>query len=146
MAYARPRPHPYKLRVKRGTSGFGLFAEEEIPRGVFVTEYWGELLTDKQADERTGKYLFQMDNGKTVDGATRKNVARYINHSCKPNCEVNFSGNRIFVESLRKIALGEELSYDYDTEYFEAYIKPKGCRCTHCIAKRSRAKKKTTAK
>ena len=132
MPYKRPRPHAYTLHIKRGTSGLGLFAQQDIPRGAFVTEYWGELLTDKQADERSGKYLFQMDNGKTIDGATRKNVARYINHSCKPNCEVNFYGNRIFIESLRKISAGEELTYDYDTEYFDAYIKPCGCRCAAC--------------
>lgn len=138
MAYPKPRPHPYVLKVKRGTSGLGLFAEEKIPKGVFVTEYWGELLTDKQADERYGKYLFQMDNGKTIDGATRKNVARYINHACKPNCEVNFYGNRIYIESLRVIKPGEELTYDYDTEYFNEYIKPHGCRCGSCAKKRKR--------
>lgn len=141
MAYPKPRPHEYALKVKRGTSGLGLFAEEKIPKGAFVTEYWGELLTDKQANSRYGKYLFQMDNGKTVDGATRKNIARYINHACKPNCEVNFYGNRIFVEALRNIKPGEEITYDYDTEYFDAYIKPKGCKCATCT-KRSPTQKK----
>lgn len=136
MAYPKPRPHEYALKVKRGTSGLGLFAEEKIPKGAFVTEYWGELLTDKQANSRYGKYLFQMDNGKTIDGATRKNVARYINHACKPNCEVNFYGNRIFVEALRSIKPGEEITYDYDTEYFDAYIKPKGCKCATCKNKK----------
>lgn len=135
MKYPFPRPTPYKLRLRRGISGFGLFADEDIPRGNFVVEYWGELLTDAQASERGGKYLFELGNGKTIDGATRKNIARYINHACKPNCEVDFYGNRIFIKSKKKIKAGEELNYDYDTEYFEAYIKPYGCRCASCAKK-----------
>lgn len=140
MKYPHPRPTPYKLRLRRGISGFGLFAEEDIPRGRFVVEYWGELLTDAQANERSGKYLFELGNGKTIDGATRKNIARYINHACKPNCEVDFYGNRIFIKSKKKIKAGEELNYDYDTEYFEAYIKPYGCRCASCASKQAKKK------
>lgn len=133
MKYQTVRPSHYPVRVKRGTSGLGLFTESAIPRGKFVVQYWGELLPDAVAQKRGGRYLFELGNGKTVDGATRKNVARYINHSCKPNCVIEFSGNNILVFSKRKIAAGDELTYDYDTEYFEAFIKPHGCRCNSCV-------------
>lgn len=138
MKYPFPRLGDYALRVKRGTSGLGLFAEVAIPRGKFVIEYWGELLTDAQASERGGKYLFELGNGKTVDGATRQNTARYINHACKPNCEIDIVGNRIFISTVKRIEAGDELNYDYDTEYFEAYIKPYGCKCASCKKKKAK--------
>lgn len=129
MKYPIPRPSPFKLRTKRGTSGIGLFTDDEIPRRRFIIEYWGKLVTDDEATYLGGKYLFELGNGKTIYGTTRKNIARYINHSCKPNCEVEIVGNRVFIFSKRKIKAGEELNYDYGKEYFDYYIKPHGCRC-----------------
>lgn len=124
-----PRPTKFKLRVKRGTSGFGLFSEQDIPRRRFVIEYWGKIIPDEQATRYGGKYLFELGNGKTIFGTTRKNIARYINHSCQPNCEVEIVGNHVYIYSKRKIKAGEELNYDYGKEYWDYYIKPHGCLC-----------------
>jgi len=67
-----------------------------------------------------------------IDGSARSNIARYINHSCKPNCEAEIVAGRVFLRALRRIEAGEELSYDYGKEYFDMYIKPYGCRCAAC--------------
>jgi hypothetical protein len=132
MSYRRPRPPKHKLIRKRGISGLGLFAGNDIKRGDFIVEYWGPLLTDEEVDEKGGKYLFTVnDTPWTVDGSGRQNLARYINHSCKPNCEVEIDGKRIFIFAKRRIKTGEELNYDYGEEYFDDMIKPYGCRCGH---------------
>lgn len=135
--YPFPRPSLYTLRTRRSDTGLGLFTEEAIPRKSFVIEYWGTLVSEARANEIGGKYLFELGNGKTIDGTTRKNIARYINHSCKPNCEIDVVGNRVYVMTLRAIKAGEELTYDYGKEYFNALIKPHGCRCAACAKKKA---------
>lgn len=129
MPYRFPRTSPYKLNVKRGIAGLGLFAGEHIPTGEFIIEYYGKKLTDKQADEKGGKYLFQADDNVVIDGSRRDNIARYMNHSCKPNCEPEIDGKRIFMYALRNIAAGEELTYNYGKEYIKDLIIPYGCKC-----------------
>lgn len=132
MPYRRPRPTKHLFAVKRGTSGRGLFAKTPIKRKDFVIEYWGPIITDDEADIKGGKYLYDIEDTKfTIDGSIKKNLARNINHSCKPNCEAVTEGKRIFIYALRKINPGEELNYDYGKEYFDEYIKPYGCRCGH---------------
>lgn len=138
MSYPVPRLSKHEVRVKRGLAGLGLVAVTAIPKGEYVIEYTGELIKDEEADRRGGKYLFQLGNGKTVDGKGRANIARYINHECKPNCETDVIGNRIFITTVKPIAAGEELSYDYGEEYFNEYIKPFGCRCASCAKKRAK--------
>ncbi|HBB44093.1 MAG TPA: hypothetical protein DCZ83_01745 [Candidatus Yonathbacteria bacterium] len=70
-----------------------------------------------------------------IDGSARSNTARYINHSCKPNCEVDIIGGRVFVKAIKRIEAGEELNYDYGKEYFDEYIKDMPCRCAYCKSK-----------
>jgi SET domain-containing protein len=129
MPYPKPRPSKHSLKVKRGLAGLGLFAETPIKRKDFVIEYWGTLLRDTEANEKGGKYLFDIgDTPWTIDGTTRANLARYINHSCKPNCEAIQEGKRVFLYATRAIKPGEELSYDYGKEYFKDMIGGE-CRC-----------------
>ena len=87
-------------------------------------------------------YLFEINKNLTIDGTDRKNVARYINHACKPNCEIDTPKGRIFVSAVKNIKKGEELNYDYGEEYFDEFIKPNGCRCSSCVAKRERQQSK----
>lgn len=124
-----PRKTKYNLRVGKSKSGLGLFTKEEIPKGNFIIEYFGSHLSEKQADEKCGKYLFEIDKKTTIDGSSRSNTARYINHSCKPNSEAVLEGKRIFIYSKRKIRTGEELTYHYGKEYYEDVIKPIRCKC-----------------
>jgi len=124
------------LVVRKARTGLGLFTNLPIEKGGFVIEYTGRVLTRREADTKGGKYLFETSQNRFVDGAVRSNTARYINHSCRPNCEIEIEKGRIYIFALRKINVGEELTYDYDDEYFDAYIKPLGCKCSKCVSKK----------
>jgi len=121
--------HSKKTITKRGSAGLGLFAGEPVRRGEFIIEYVGEVISRKEANKRGGKYLFETSDNRVIDGKGRNNKARYINHSCKPNCEIEIKRGRILVFAIRNIRAGEELAYDYGEEYFNDIIKPHGCRC-----------------
>jgi uncharacterized protein len=124
------------LKIKRGINGLGLFTTKPIKKGTFIIEYVGEIITTDEANERGGQYLFEINSKWTIDGKSRKNTARYINHSCKPNCETDtkVKKKKVFVSALKNIKAGEELTYDYGREFWKDYIKPKGCRCIKCKA------------
>ena len=123
-----------KFAVKRSKAGLGLFATTPIKKDEEIIEYTGELISEDEANERGGKYLFRIDDNWTIDGKDRKNVARYINHSCRPNAEaeLNEDEQRVFILAKRAIKPGEEIAYDYGKEYFDDHIKPTGCRCIKC--------------
>ncbi len=126
------------LKVKRGINGLGLFTTVDIKKGTFIIEYVGKLLTADEADAKGGQYLFEINSRWTIDGTTRKNLARYINHSCRPNCEsdTNDRLKRITIAAIKNIKAGTELTYDYGKAFWNDYIKPKGCRCEKCKEKR----------
>lgn len=117
--------------VKRGAHGLGLFATGPVKKGAVVAEYWGPIVTEAEMRRSRGKYFFELESGMAIDGKSRSNFARYINHSCTPNCEPteNVAQQRIFIRAKRNIRLGEEFGYDYGREYWEVHIKPIGCRC-----------------
>ena len=121
--------------MKKSPTGLGLYAARPITRGAFVIEYTGLLLPNDQADRKGGKYLFRVNSRWTIDGSGRENLSRYINHSCKPNCVAYTRGRKVIIYSRRWIAPGEELTYDYGKEYFDAYIKPRGCLCSACAGR-----------
>lgn len=122
-------------KVKRSSSGLGLFACKDIPKKTHIIEYIGPYLTKKEADEKGGQYLFEVTRNKTIDGSIRKNIARYINHSCSPNAEAKITKSRVFIFAKQNIPSGSEITYDYGKEFFNTHIKPKGCRCIKCKAK-----------
>ena len=126
---------PY--RVGRSRTGLGLFAATAIRKGSFIIRYTGPRITNAEADRRENKYLFELNNRWTIDGKSRGNVARYINHSCRPNAEVYFVGHAIKIRARKNIETGEEIGYDYGKDHFNAYIKPKGCQCVKCREKRA---------
>lgn len=124
-----------KFSIKRSFSGLGLFTNVPFEKDDFVIEYTGKKLTEDEANEKGGKYLFRVNKKLTIDGTGRKNLSRYINHSCKPNCEALQDGNKIVIHALKKISPGEELTYDYGKEYFDEFLKPSGCKCQACRKK-----------
>jgi len=137
MAYKFPRKSKYTYRVGKSFAGLGLFVIEEIPKkDEFLIEYFGTRISSDEADKKGGKYLFEVDKNLVIDGTVRKNIARYINHSCKPNCYAEVDGTRVFIFSKRKIKAGEELCYHYGKEYWEDIIQPHGCRCAFCADKK----------
>jgi SET domain-containing protein len=127
--------------VKRTNAGLGLFAVQPIAKGTRIIEYTGPLIPNEVADKRKGRYLFGVNSRWTIDGSPRSNVARYINHSCKPNAEALISGRRVWIWSRKNIKPGEEIAYDYGNEYFEDIIKPMGCRCEKCGSKPRKPKR-----
>ncbi len=121
-----------KTTVRRSSAGLGLFAKEPIKKGEFIIEYTGKILTQKEADKKGGRYLFEVNSRKVIDGSPRSNKARYANHSCCPNAEVIIKKGRVLLYATKNIKAGEEITYDYGKEYFDEYIKPKGCKCKKC--------------
>ncbi len=125
-------PGRYRIEVKKSVAGLGLFASEDMPKGACIVEYVGRTISPEEEYTNTGKYLFEVHARKTIDGRARSNVARYVNHSCRPNAEIEIRKGRVFVMSRKKIPAGSEIFYDYGKEYWDHHIKPYGCRCEKC--------------
>ena len=112
----------------------GCFTLEDIPRGTVVLEYTGERISKEEGDRRyegrSFTYLFGVGNGDIViDGHS---MAMFINHSCKPNCEIDETSGRIFIKTVRNLKAGEELTYDYwlydGDDDAPCYCGAKNCR------------------
>ena len=116
------------LEVRPSTiEGNGVFAQQTIPKETRIIEYTGERITPAVAQRRYGReercvddvsaephfYLFSVDSRTNIDGSVDGNEARFINHSCEPNCEAIVEKKRVYIEALRTIHAGEELTYDY---------------------------------
>jgi uncharacterized protein len=140
------QPENRRYIVKRTNTGLGLFAIQPIAKGTRIIEYTGPLIPNEEVDQRKGRYFFGVNSKWSIDGSPRSNVARYINHSCKPNAEAIISGRRVWIWSRKNIKPGEEIAYDYGKEYFEDIIKPRGCRCEKCGSKSKRSKKRARVK
>ncbi len=148
MARLSYKPGDFDLVVRRSKTGLGLFTESEIPKGACIIEYTGVEITPEQEEKTNSKYLFEIHSRKTIDGSPRWNTARYINHSCRPNCEPNIHKGRAFIHAKRRIKPGEELNYDYGENYFKEYLKDI-CACAKCRPEngpRKNAAKKVAAK
>jgi SET domain-containing protein len=125
------------FRVGRSRTGLGVFATKPIKKKTYIVEYTGPLLTNAQCEARAdNRYWFEVNARWTIDGSTRSNVARYINHSCRPNADPMIRDRRIWIQAIRNIEAGAEITYDYGKDHFNAYIKPHGCRCDKCREKR----------
>ena len=131
------------VKVKRGCSGLGLFAEEVIPRGQLIIEYVGDRIDDAEAERRCGRYLFEVTDDLYIDGKARSNLARYVNHACRPNAdsEHDESDDRIYFRAKKKIPVGAEITIDYGEDYLERIIGGvENCRCETCTTRRSPSK------
>jgi SET domain-containing protein len=144
---AIPSNKPY--RVGRSRTGLGLFATKPIKKGAKIVRYFGPLLDSKKEkdDAVENKYLFELNNRWTIDGSVRKNIARYINHACRPNAEsdVRPRKRKVIIRAIKNIEPGDEINYDYGTDYFKEYIKPIGCKCLACEKKRKKQRAEARA-
>jgi SET domain-containing protein len=125
MAAARPTIHPDLIEVRRSkVHGLGVFATRRIPKGTRLIEYVGERVSHAEADRRyedkaeddSHTFLFIVDAKTVIDAGANGNDARYFNHSCDPNCESVIESKRVYIEALRAIAAGAELTYDYQIQ------------------------------
>jgi SET domain-containing protein len=130
----------YRVRSS-GIHGKGVYATQRIRKGTRIVEYLGDRITHEQADARyeaKGQddghtFLFVVDGRVVIDAGVNGNDARFINHSCDPNCETVIEDRRVFIEALRTIQPGEELGYEYGLTW-ESTDDPKelanyACRC-----------------
>jgi uncharacterized protein len=122
-------PMPRRIVARRSPiHGNGVFAVEPIKKGEEIIQYKGTLMTHDEADEMYGDggetghtFLFTLNDDYIIDANRKGNVARWINHSCNPNCEAlveeNENGNsrkdKVIIQARRNIKPGEELTYDY---------------------------------
>jgi SET domain-containing protein len=143
---AVPR-RPY--RIGRSNAGLGLFATREIKKRAYIVTYRGRRITNAEADALEAKgsrYMFEINSRWTIDGSKRWNVARYVNHSCRPNAEAVERRRGIVYVARRKIRPDEEITVDYGKNYFEAFIGKNRCRCLKCKEKRQERSRRYRAR
>ena len=123
--------------------GTGVFATHDISKNTKIIQYIGEKVSKVEGDRRSAErikkylnkknegsvYIFELNKRYDIDGSPLYNKARYINHSCNPNCEVDINKNEIWISSIKSIKKGEEFNYDYgypfDKEDYDDHI----CKC-----------------
>tara|TARA_B110000444_G_scaffold249893_1_gene275599 strand:- start:2307 stop:2795 length:489 start_codon:yes stop_codon:yes gene_type:complete len=124
--------------------GTGVFATENILIDSKIIEYVGVKVSKKEGDKRSATlikknkgsdtngsvYIFELNKKFDIDGSPLYNKARYINHSCSPNCEVEISKNEIWIKSIKKIIIGDELVYDYGYAFDKDDYKDHLCKCS----------------
>src|SRR6202790_2302841 len=131
---------PPRIRIARSVAGLGMFACAPIKKGQFIARYSGRKIDTDTADELNNKYLFEINTRWTIDGANRRNVARYINHSCRPNAEPYFVKHVIKIRAIKNIKPEEEITYNYGRGYFDCFIKAVGCKCIACRKKKAKVR------
>jgi SET domain-containing protein len=168
---AASRTHSDLIEVRRSkVHGLGVFAKRRIPKGTRIIEYVGQRVSHDEADRRyedkaeddSHTFLFIVDSKTVIDAGADGNDARFFNHSCDPNCESVVQSKRVYIDALREIEPGAELTYDYqiqreddDPDNIDEVF---ACRCgfaacrgtmlwpTERKAKRKARKKKTVAR
>ena len=122
----------FRSQRRSGIEGWGVFAAEDIARHTRIIDYAGELIHNSESEEREDRYLqdgqiwvFRVNNNWSRDANVDGNIARFINHSCTPNCWVEIKDGVIWIRASKTIRKGAELVYNYNTEG-DATIK---CRC-----------------
>lgn len=109
--------------------GTGVYAGEAIPKNTRIIEYRGRRLLKRQTEYSRSRYLFDLNRQTDIVG---QNLARYINHSCEPNCEAEIDGREVWIVARRKIAPGEELTYNYGYRLDEE-LMPCRCGAKRCV-------------
>jgi SET domain-containing protein len=134
---------------KSKVHGIGIIATQDIRKNTKIIQYIGEKITKKEGDKRSAErikkflhrknegsvYIFELNKRYDIDGSPLYNKARYINHSCEPNCEVDIIDNEIWIIAIKKIKKNEELNYDYGYPFDKDDFQDHVCKCgsTKCI-------------
>jgi SET domain-containing protein len=129
---ARPPTLPKIIRKRSKLHGYGVFAVEPIAKNRRIIDYAGELVPNNESEAREERYLaegciwvFRVNRRWSRDAAVGGNLARFINHSCRPNCWIDIVDKTIWIRASRTIREGEELNYDYSTDGEQTIP----CRC-----------------
>lgn len=142
MSQEAPSLDARRIQTRRsGVHGKGVFALVDLSEGETILEYVGEVISWKEALRRhphdpsnpNHTFYFHIDDKHVIDGKAGGNSSRWINHACKPNCEADEEGGRVFIKALRNIKAGEELFYDYgliiDARYTKKLLAEYPCWC-----------------
>ena len=127
-----------KIRVRVGPSriaGQGLFAGQDIKQGTKIIRYIGEKITHEESERRLAAgnaYIIGLNECYVIDGDIPKNTARYINHSCAPNCHTEQFGNTIWIVAIKDMRAGEELTNNYGYDDEDYANNPCHCGAQHC--------------
>ena len=133
---------PY-YRVGRSRTGLGLFATKLIKRRSYICTYRGPVIPNDEAERRENRgirYLFEINSRWTIDGTSRRNVARYVNHACRPNADAVQRKHKIVYVARYNIQPGQEITVHYGKDYFDSFIGRPHCRCQFCRNKRRKAR------
>lgn len=138
----------YEIR-KSDIHNNGLYALKEIPKGTVIATYKGEKITKEESERRSNErlkkhienpeeiaavYIFELDNNYDIDGDVPENDAKYINHSCNPNCEADIQNDEIIIYTIKDVKKGEELTFNYGFEFDEDFMKyPCKCGSEKCL-------------
>jgi SET domain-containing protein len=140
LRFSETRPRRFSVRHS-AIHGRGVFALTHIPKNTRLIEYTGERISHEEADRRYAAeheysphtMLFTVNDKIVIDATKYGSSARWFNHSCSPNCEVEQEDDRIFIETRRDIRPGEEMTYDYNLQlgepHTEAAKKENPCYC-----------------
>lgn len=159
----KPTSGPRIVVRSSGIHGRGVFARRALREDETVIEYKGEIISEAEIERRYPEdreglnhtFVFGVEHDYNIDGGAKGNAARWINHSCAPNCDTFEEGRRIFIRAARNIRPGEELTYDYAIEAGEPLTKAlkarwpcwcgaKKCRGTVLVPTPKRKKRKKT--
>jgi SET domain-containing protein len=128
--------HHLVVFKKSKIHGTGGFARVDIRRGKRIIEYVGPKLTKDEAEAELQKfnyYIFTLDDQYDIDGSVDWNPARFINHGCDPNCEVDIVRGRIWIYARRNLKAGEELTYNYSHDLADYRERPCRCGSPKCV-------------
>ena len=129
------------FRIGRAKTGLGLFATKPIKKGAFIVRYSGRVIPNEEAERREARgarYMYELNKKFTLDGSSRRNTGRYANHSCRPNAETVIYRRQVRIKAMRNIKAGDEITYHYGKDYYDAYIGKARCKCVTCTLRRSR--------
>jgi uncharacterized protein len=142
MSQSKPQPKskskPPKWEIRRSKiQGTGVWATAQIRSKSYVLEYVGEMIDKKESAKRcedSNQYIFHVDDTHDLDGNMDWNPARFINHSCEPNCEAEQDDdNRIWIRAKRRILVGEELTFNYGYDIEDYRDHPCECGAANCV-------------
>jgi SET domain-containing protein len=144
LQFSNPLPNSSvpqrRTRIGRSRTGLGLFAVKPFKKREYIVTYRGRLLGNAEAERleaRGSRYMFEINTRWTIDGSRRWNLARYVNHSCRPNAEAILRNHGIKYVARRRIKADEEITVDYGKDYFDSFITKSRCRCVACREKAS---------
>jgi SET domain-containing protein len=127
-----------------------MFAVKPFKKREYVATYRGRKIANAEADRleaRGSRYMFEINTRWTIDGSSRRNHARYVNHSCRPNVEaIERKGGVIVYVTRRRIKPEEEITVDYGKDYFDSFITKSRCQCEKCRERRAERQSQYRAK